>query len=114
MVNRADFEKRRIRGGGHPKKYRGANTAFIQKILDFATDNELKDDIYAQLVQYADSHVEVAVENMMRKARIASIALSAGMSPEGMGAGGLPRMTPVGGAPPGGGESFDFLEKPLP
>lgn len=113
ILSKASQAIQDIIGGREPKRYRGANTAFIQKILDFASDNELDQEIYDALIQYADSHVEVAIENMMRKARIAAIALGAGMEP-GAEAGGLPGMTPVGGAPPGGGESFDFLEKPLP
>lgn len=103
-----------IINGREPKKFRGATTAFIQKIIDFASDNELKNEIYAALMQYADAHIEIAVENMTRKARIAAVALRAGMQPEAMGAGGMPGITPVEGAPPAGGESFGFLDRPIP
>jgi hypothetical protein len=55
--------------GQKPEVWYGANTAFMQKIVDFATDNRatLKDK-YFKLMDYAMSHKDIARENMLRKA----------------------------------------------
>lgn len=50
------------------KPYRGANTAFVQKIIDFATDNDLPDDKYNKLMAIAEEHLPIAQENAARKA----------------------------------------------
>jgi hypothetical protein len=47
----------------------GANTAFVQKILDFATDaDDLKPGEYEKLMQIVEVHIPIAEENMARKA----------------------------------------------
>jgi len=54
---------------GKPYKLnRGANTAFIQKIIDYATDTDLPDQEYMKLMQIAEEHLPIAEENMARKA----------------------------------------------
>lgn len=52
-----------------PDLWYGANIAFIQKIVDFASDKRatLKDK-FEKLMQYAMSHNEIAQENIQRKA----------------------------------------------
>ena len=55
-----------IKLGKTPKLNRGANTAFIQSIVDFATDEDIKKDVYDKLMEYAMSHMETAKENMNR------------------------------------------------
>lgn len=55
--------------GKEPKRNRGANPAFLQKILDFSLDHEELDDAtYAKLIKYVEDHVPIAVDNMARKA----------------------------------------------
>lgn len=50
------------------KPYRGATTAFVQKIVDFATDNDLSLDEYNKLMKIAEVHMPIAQENAARKA----------------------------------------------
>ena len=50
------------------KLNRGANTAFIQKIMDYATDTDLPLDEYNKLMTIAEEHIPIAQENMARKA----------------------------------------------
>jgi hypothetical protein len=54
---------------GKPYKLnRGANTAFIQKIMDYATDTDLPLEKYEKLMAIAEEHIPIAQENMARKA----------------------------------------------
>lgn len=54
--------------GRKPKINRGANAAFMQKIVDFAHDNELDEKKFNDLVSYAMSHATIAAENEARSA----------------------------------------------
>lgn len=54
--------------GKKVKLNRGANTAFVQKIVDYATDSELKQGEYDKLMALAEAHIPIAEENMARKA----------------------------------------------
>ncbi len=65
--------------GKEVKLNRGANTAFIQKILDYAIDKDVDDKIFVNLIGYAQAHVQIAMENATRKA----MALNAGMGTAG-------------------------------
>lgn len=54
---------------GKPVKInRGANTAFVQKIMDYAYDHDLKPGVWEKLITYAQAHLPIAQENMARKA----------------------------------------------
>lgn len=55
--------------GKEPAIWYGATPAFMQKIVDFATDNRatLKDK-YEKLLDYSVKHAEIAKENVARKA----------------------------------------------
>ena len=55
--------------GKEAKLFRGANTAFQQKILDFALDNT-DDDLamFERLTAYSAAHDKIVMENMNRKA----------------------------------------------
>lgn len=56
--------------GKKPKKNRGATTGFIQKIIDYAYNEEtLSEELFDKLVKYAQSHLEIAKQNAIRKAR---------------------------------------------
>jgi len=69
---------------GKPYKInRGANTAFVQKIIDHATDtNSLTDEQYMKLMEIAEAHLPVAAENMARKA--VQMMAQQGVGPEQM------------------------------
>lgn len=60
-----------IENGKKPRKNRGANAAFMQKILDYSynmnvEDNEKELKIAQDLVDYALEHVEIAAQNETR------------------------------------------------
>jgi len=57
-----------IMKGETPKINRGANTSFIQKIMDFAVDKDVEMDVYKGLMSYAQAHIEIAMGNMRRSA----------------------------------------------
>lgn len=58
-----------IIAGKTPKLFRGATTGFMQKIVDFATDNTDGDmELYNKLMAYAQAHQKIVMENTMRKA----------------------------------------------
>lgn len=60
-----------ILDGKTAKKNRGANPAFLQKILDFATNHEeLDDKQFTDLIRYMEAHAEIAIDNMARKASL--------------------------------------------
>jgi hypothetical protein len=54
--------------GKKVKLNRGATPAFVQKIVDYATDTELDDAEYEKLMALAEAHLPIAQENMARKA----------------------------------------------
>jgi len=69
--------------GKEYKLNRGANTAFIQKIMDYATDTDgLTDEQYDKLMAIAEEHIPIAQENMARKA--VQMMAQQGVSPEQM------------------------------
>jgi hypothetical protein len=57
-----------IISGKQVKLNRGANTAFVQKVMDYAYDNDVKQDVFNNLIAYAEAHLPIAAENMARKA----------------------------------------------
>jgi hypothetical protein len=59
------------------KPFRGATPAFCQKIVDYATDNDLEMADYQALMALAEQHLPIATENMARKA--VQMAAQAGM-----------------------------------
>jgi len=55
--------------GKKPKLFRGATTAFQQKIVDFAADNTDGDlELFNRLMEYSQAHDQLVMENMTRKA----------------------------------------------
>jgi hypothetical protein len=57
-----------IKGGKTPPVWYGATTAFMQKLVDFATDNRAKyPKEYEIIMQYAMSHTDIVKENIERK-----------------------------------------------
>ena len=61
--------------GKEPKLNRGANVAFMQKIVDYAYDNDIDIDKYKKLVTYALRHKEIALQNMARMAGLQGMIL---------------------------------------
>ena len=68
-----------ILAGKEVKQNRGANTAFVQKIMDYAFDQDVKTDQFENLIAYAEAHLPIAAENMARKA--VQINAQRGMAP---------------------------------
>lgn len=77
--------------GKEPKDVRNATTSFVQKILDYEMDNEdvLKADKAKALRDFAQKHISIALENMMRK------ATGIGGTAQGIAGGQMPEMTPA-------------------
>lgn len=59
----------KILKGKQPQVNRGANAAFMQKIIDFATDEDIDDKMHTRLMEYAMAHVDIARENMLKRAQ---------------------------------------------
>jgi len=68
LLSEASQSIQQILAGKKPKLNKGADTSFIQKIIDYATDNEVKMDVYMALMNYAKAHLKIAMQNMARKA----------------------------------------------
>lgn len=85
------------------KPYRGATTAFCQKILDYATEEDLPMAEYNKLMEIVAVHTEIAAENAARKA--VQVRAQQGLPPSPMPneAGAAPGMPadPAAGTPGG-------------
>jgi hypothetical protein len=59
-----------------PEIYYGANTKFMQIILDYAVDNRssLGQEKFVKFNEYVAKHAQIAQENMMRNAKISTVA----------------------------------------
>ncbi|MES2224986.1 MAG: hypothetical protein V4478_03290 [Patescibacteria group bacterium] len=56
--------------GKKPKLNRGATSGYVQKIVDFCYDTEsLSDQVFANLMAFAELHIPIAQQNMIRRAR---------------------------------------------
>ena len=93
--------------GDEPKLFRGATTAFQQKILDYALENTDGDlPLFNKLLAYSSKHDTLVQENMTRRATaMAPLAAPGGLpgAPEGgLGvAGGVPGPGPAPAPTPG-------------
>jgi hypothetical protein len=84
ILARASEAIEEIVEGKNPKLFRGANTAFQQKILDFALDNTDDDfELYQRLLEYIHKHDDIVVENMTRKALKQRSQAGMGLPPAG-------------------------------
>lgn len=91
--------------GKKVKINRGATPGFIQKIIDFAHDTEIPMPKFDALIEYATSHVEIAAENMFRKAKsmIAEKTINEAMAPSSPGEAPMPdNLAPTAPVTPGG------------
>lgn len=51
--------------------YRGADELFMQTISDFASDAEdLKAETFDAMIAYAESHVDIVIQNMVRREQL--------------------------------------------
>lgn len=80
-----------IQNGLKPKINRGANTAFIQKILDYSYDLNVEDnkkelELAHKLADYALEHIDIAAQNEARN--VAELVKAAAGAPTGAGAAG--------------------------
>ncbi len=67
-----------IKGGKTPALWYGATTAFMQKLVDFATDNRAKHpNEYEKIMKYAMAHSEIVRANIERKVTEESLAPTA-------------------------------------
>lgn len=83
ILAEASMAIQEIIAGKEAKLNRGANTSFIQKILDYATDTEaLEPALVDKLYAYAEAHIPIAQENMARKA--VQMMATQGVSPDSM------------------------------
>jgi hypothetical protein len=85
---------------GRPYKLnRGATPAFVQKIVDYATDTDLPLAEYQKLMALAEAHIPIAQENMARKA--VQMRAAAGLPPKPPATPGSPLPTAEGTPAPG-------------
>jgi hypothetical protein len=54
--------------GKRPKKRMSADTSFIEYIINFANDKELKMNEFVALMEYAKAHLPIVKKNMVRRA----------------------------------------------
>lgn len=102
LLSEAAQAEKDIVEGKKPKVNRGADSNFMQHIIDFATNTDNLDlKTYETLMQYAMAHTDIAIENearnikeMIRNKKIAMA--SAGAAPS---ADGKPVAIPNGGKP---------------
>ena len=80
--------------------FRGATTAFCQKILDYATETDLQMEEYMKLMQIVAVHTQIAAENAARKA--VQVRAQQGLPPAPQpGEQGMPTGQPAPGTPGG-------------
>jgi hypothetical protein len=70
LMSEAAEAEREIVEGKLPKLNRGADSNFMQHIIDFATNtNDLTEPQYQTLMKYALAHTDIAIENEARNVR---------------------------------------------
>jgi len=66
ILSEAAIAIKEIISGEEPKENRGATTGFVQKILDYEIDHDLKPEIGKKLRDYAQTHIPIAMRNMLK------------------------------------------------
>lgn len=69
QIARAAGVIQKILNGETPKKMRTADTTFVLKIMDYAVDEVEDMETFDKMMTYAEEHMQIALENMARKAR---------------------------------------------
>lgn len=90
LMSEAAFAIEEIQSGKKVSLNRGANTAFMQKIIDYATDLDISDKakeekISVDLYNYAMAHTEIVIQNMHRSAgeMVMRQGMNGALTPEG-------------------------------
>jgi hypothetical protein len=60
--------------GKDPKLNQGATSGYVQKIVNFAENTDLKEDVRAKLIFFAEQHIPIMTRNMARKAAFERMA----------------------------------------
>jgi len=68
MMSDASNAIQMILQGKKPKKRMSADTSFIEYIINFANDKELKMNEFVALMEYAKAHLPIVKKNMVRRA----------------------------------------------
>lgn len=72
QIARASKVIQEFLNGETPREQRTADTMFVQRIMDYAVD-EVEDMVmFDAMMAYAEQHMTIALDNMMRKARKAT------------------------------------------
>jgi hypothetical protein len=68
LMSEAHQAIQEILAGDKPKLNRGATELYIQTIINYAQDSEdLTDEEYKTLIAFAEAHVPIASDNMVRR-----------------------------------------------
>jgi len=87
--------------GQKPKLNKGATSGFMQKIVDFAAENEVDNKTYDALMNYAMAHIDIATKNMERKAKSILATQQPGIMPQApLAPAGAPMPPQAPGMPP--------------
>ena len=69
ILSNASQAIQEIMKGKEPKTYRTATLAFVEKIKNFALDNEMERSVFDKMILYAAKHIPIAQENSERMTR---------------------------------------------
>ncbi len=106
LLSEAAIAEKEIVEGGMPKLNRGADSNFMQHIVDFAVNtDDLSPEVYKKLMDYAMAHTDIAVENetrnikdMIRQKKMQAFAQAPLETPTGKAPGGAIK-SPIQPAP---------------
>ncbi|UPJ35857.1 hypothetical protein IVB45_02255 [Bradyrhizobium sp. 4] len=101
--------------GKQPVQWFGATPAFMQKIVDFASDNRATlGEKFDQLLEYASSHEQIAMQNIERKAMedARAMQMQQGIAPGAAPAapGAAPSKAQNPGVPPGVSHAMNIAQ----
>lgn len=72
-ISKAAQAIQEVLDGRLPRRYRGATTAFAQKIIDYISDAEITQQQYDILARYVQAHIDIIQQNMVRKAMMSAM-----------------------------------------
>jgi len=113
LIAQADEAIEDIEQGRKPRMNRGANTNFMQRIIDYAESVDISDKMFNALFDYAMSHKFIVAKNTVREAHQAVMQLNAqarrasfdqlNNNQQGEAGGGSPTPSRIPGGEGGGG-----------
>lgn len=98
IISHAAMAIEKILKGKQPDLYEGADVTFMQYILDYTRDNNLKDEQMNAMLNYGAAHQQIVIRNMTQKAMLAgatNLAMPNGGAP-------VPGADPAAPGGPGG------------